>query len=47
MERITQKGYIPSVQDVLRARAMTTGITETRFTIADQLSIQYDIRNNK
>ncbi|KAI8877113.1 guanine nucleotide binding protein, alpha subunit [Backusella circina FSU 941] len=39
MERITQKGYIPNVQDVLCARAMTTGIVETRFTIANQLSI--------
>ncbi|KAI9475736.1 MAG: G-protein alpha subunit [Benjaminiella poitrasii] len=33
------KGYIPTVQDVLFARAKTTGITETRFNIGSQLTI--------
>lgn len=33
--------YIPSVQDVLRARSKTTGIMETRFNAGNQLSIQY------
>ena len=33
IERISMPGYIPSVQDVLRARIKTTGISETRFKI--------------
>jgi len=33
IERIGTEGYIPSVQDVLRSRAKTTGIIETEFTI--------------
>jgi guanine nucleotide-binding protein subunit alpha len=32
--------YIPTVQDVLFARSKTTGITETRFNVGNQLSIQ-------
>ncbi|KAF7731470.1 Guanine nucleotide-binding protein alpha-2 subunit [Apophysomyces ossiformis] len=38
VDRLAKRDYIPSVQDVLRARSKTTGIMETRFTI-DQLSI--------
>eukprot|EP01121_Diplochlamys_sp_Union-15-3_P001966 TRINITY_DN1168_c0_g2_i1.p1 TRINITY_DN1168_c0_g2~~TRINITY_DN1168_c0_g2_i1.p1 ORF type:complete len:351 (+),score=57.19 TRINITY_DN1168_c0_g2_i1:89-1141(+) len=33
LERISQKDYVPSEQDVLRSRAKTTGITETEFEI--------------
>jgi len=33
IERIGSDGYTPSVQDVLRSRAKTTGIIETEFTI--------------
>eukprot|EP01121_Diplochlamys_sp_Union-15-3_P001965 TRINITY_DN1168_c0_g1_i3.p1 TRINITY_DN1168_c0_g1~~TRINITY_DN1168_c0_g1_i3.p1 ORF type:complete len:351 (+),score=59.05 TRINITY_DN1168_c0_g1_i3:75-1127(+) len=33
IERISQKDYVPSEQDVLRSRAKTTGITETEFEI--------------
>lgn len=36
--RIAASNYIPSKEDVLRARAKTTAITETRFTMG-QLSI--------
>lgn len=43
VERICSKGYVPSESDVLRARAKTTGITETRFNMG-QLSIQYVYR---
>ena len=31
--RIGEPNYIPTVTDVLRARAKTTSITETRFTM--------------
>lgn len=33
--------YIPTVEDVLRARSKTTGIMETRFNVGSQLTIQY------
>jgi len=33
IERLAQPGYIPSVQDVLRSRAKTTGIIESDFSI--------------
>ncbi len=36
--RIAASIYLPSMEDVLRARAKTTGITETRFPVG-QLSI--------
>ncbi|ELU42003.1 putative G-protein alpha subunit [Rhizoctonia solani AG-1 IA] len=38
VQRICSKGYVPNENDVLRARAKTTGITETRFNMG-QLSI--------
>ncbi|CAO3587552.1 unnamed protein product [Absidia cylindrospora] len=38
IKRLGQADYVPDVQDVLRARSKTTGITETRFTMG-QLSI--------
>lgn len=40
VRRIGADDYTPSVQDVLRARSKTTGISETRFNMG-QLSIQY------
>jgi len=40
VERIVKPGYLPSEDDVLRARTKTTGIYETRFQMG-QLSIQY------
>lgn len=39
VQRIGAKDYIPNESDVLRARAKTTGISETRFNLG-QLSIQ-------
>ncbi|KAG8968856.1 Guanine nucleotide-binding protein alpha-2 subunit [Tulasnella sp. 419] len=38
VKRIGERGYVPNESDVLRARAKTTGIAETRFNIG-QLSI--------
>ncbi|KAG9041835.1 Guanine nucleotide-binding protein alpha-2 subunit [Tulasnella sp. UAMH 9824] len=38
VQRIAQRDYIPNESDVLRARAKTTGISETRFNMG-QLSI--------
>jgi hypothetical protein len=40
VERIVSPGYLPTEDDVLRARTKTTGIYETRFQMG-QLSIQY------
>lgn len=41
VKRITvDEDYIPTVNDVLRARSKTTGITETRFDVGNQLTIQ-------
>jgi len=33
LDRISQPGYIPNEQDVLRTRVKTTGIVETRFNL--------------
>ena len=38
--RIASPDYVPTENDVLRARTKTTGIYETRFKMG-QLSIQY------
>lgn len=35
LDRISQAGYIPTEQDVLRTRVKTTGIVETHFTFKD------------
>lgn len=32
LDRISQPGYIPTQQDVLRTRVKTTGIVESQFT---------------
>jgi guanine nucleotide-binding protein subunit alpha len=40
VRRLGAVDYTPNVQDVLRARSKTTGISETRFNMG-QLSIQY------
>ena len=39
VHRICDRNYVPTQDDVLRARAKTTGITETRFKLGP-LSIQ-------
>ena len=42
-ERLTKPGFIPTDQDILRARLKTTGIVETTFTM-DPLTINlYDV----
>lgn len=33
LERITEDGYIPTAQDVLRSRMPTTGINEYCFSV--------------
>lgn len=33
--RISQPGYVPTQDDVLRTRVKTTGIVETHFTYKD------------
>jgi len=33
VDRIAQQGYVPTVQDILRSRAKTTGIIETEFSV--------------
>lgn len=33
LERITEEGYIPTAQDVLRSRMPTTGINEYCFSV--------------
>lgn len=35
LDRISQSGYVPTEQDVLRTRIKTTGIVETHFTFKD------------
>lgn len=35
LERLTQPGYVPTEQDVLRSRVKTTGIIETQFSFKD------------
>jgi guanine nucleotide-binding protein G(i) subunit alpha len=35
LDRISQPGYIPTQDDVLRTRVKTTGIVETHFTYKD------------
>ena len=33
LDRISEPGYVPSEQDVLRTRVKTTGIVETKFNL--------------
>jgi len=35
ISRISQAGYVPNVQDVLRSRVKTTGVLETAFDVED------------
>ena len=41
LDRISQPGYVPTQQDVLRTRVKTTGIVETQFTYKN-LHFKYD-----
>jgi hypothetical protein len=40
-DRVSQQGYVPTVDDVLRARVTTTGVSETEFTV-ESLKIRSD-----
>ncbi|EIM79504.1 G-protein alpha subunit [Stereum hirsutum FP-91666 SS1] len=42
-DRISAPGYIPTPEDVLRARAQTTGITETRFNMGELSIHMFDV----
>jgi len=43
LERICRRDYVPNPDDVLRARAKTTGITETRFTMGPLNIHMFDV----
>ncbi|KAI1732631.1 g-protein alpha subunit domain-containing protein [Ditylenchus destructor] len=43
LERISQPGYIPTQDDVLRTRVKTTGIVETHFTYKDLHFKMFDV----
>ncbi|KAG2224602.1 hypothetical protein INT45_003742 [Circinella minor] len=43
VKRVGRPDYIPNVQDVLRARSKTTGITETRFKMGQMSMHMFDV----
>ena len=43
IDRICQEDYLPTTMDVLRARVRTTGIVQTRFTIANTEFAMLDV----
>uniref|UniRef100_A0A914CE25 Guanine nucleotide-binding protein G(I) subunit alpha n=1 Tax=Acrobeloides nanus TaxID=290746 RepID=A0A914CE25_9BILA len=43
LDRISQPGYIPTQDDVLRTRVKTTGIVETHFTYKDLHFKMFDV----
>jgi len=43
LKRVTQEGYMPTEEDILRSRAATTGIIETVFTLQGQKFILVDV----
>ena len=43
IDRISQPGYSPTEQDVLRSRVKTTGITETSFMVGDLTYRMFDV----
>ncbi|KAI8070401.1 guanine nucleotide-binding protein subunit alpha [Gongronella butleri] len=43
LDRMSQPGYVPTDQDVLRSRVKTTGITETKFKIGDLIYRMFDV----
>lgn len=42
-DRISQSSYVPTVQDVLRSRAKTTGILETEFNVGKTKFLLVDV----
>ncbi|RCH84134.1 Guanine nucleotide-binding protein alpha-2 subunit [Rhizopus stolonifer] len=43
INRLRRRNYVPNIQDVLHARAKTTGINETRFTIGETIIHMFDV----
>jgi len=43
LDEISQEGYVPSEQDVLRSRVRTTGIVETEFQIQHSVFKMFDV----
>lgn len=43
LDAISQEGYLPSEQDVLRSRVRTTGIVETEFQIQHSVFKMFDV----
>lgn len=43
LDRLTDPEYVPTVDDVLRARTKTTGIYETRFTMGNLSIHMFDV----
>ncbi|ORX49789.1 guanine nucleotide-binding protein subunit alpha [Hesseltinella vesiculosa] len=43
IDRMTQTGYVPTDQDVLRSRVKTTGITETKFKVGELIYRMFDV----
>lgn len=44
LERVTARGYVPTDDDVLRARLKTLGVSEYRFTMRAQHAMNHDWR---
>ncbi|XP_030635196.1 guanine nucleotide-binding protein G(i) subunit alpha-1-like [Chanos chanos] len=47
LDRISQATYIPTQQDVLRARVETTGVVETNFIVKDYHFKMFDVRGQR
>ncbi|CAO3682316.1 unnamed protein product [Rhizopus stolonifer] len=43
INRLRRRNYVPNIQDVLHARAKTTGINETRFTMGETIIHMFDV----
>ncbi|KAK9468140.1 guanine nucleotide binding protein, alpha subunit [Lipomyces arxii] len=43
IDRLADPSYVPTDQDVLRARVKSTGITETKFRIGELTYLMYDV----
>jgi hypothetical protein len=43
IDRVFQRGYQPSQDDILRVRSKTTGISETRFDMRDMIVRLFDV----
>jgi guanine nucleotide-binding protein G(i) subunit alpha len=43
LKRVTEKGYLPTDEDIIRSRAATTGIIQTIFSLQSQKLILVDV----